>query len=79
MTRASGENSGIAAAPMTVIVDVLLLLVAFGSGFTEETVAVLERGPGAEGRVICSAIDTVAPLAIVPTLHVTVGEPLHDP
>ena len=64
---------------MTMIADVLLLLTAFASGFADETVAVLETGPGVEGSVICSAIDTVAPLAIVPTLHVTVVVPLQVP
>ena len=75
----SGDNAGIDNAGTTVTVAVLVSFAAFASGFADVTVAVFETGPGVDGSVTTSEIVALAPLAIVPRLHVTVDVPLHDP
>jgi len=79
ISRKNGEIAGIAAAPITVMFDVLLLFAGFVSGLDDVTDAVLDSGPAAEGRVSTSEMVAVAPLAIVPRVHVTVDVPLHEP
>src|SRR6185295_5688353 len=63
----------------TVIVDVLELLPAFGSGLVVDTTAVFTTGPGVDGSVTVSAIDAEPALAIVPSEQVTVVVPLQLP
>ena len=74
-----GENVGVEAAGSTVIDDVLLLFVAFGSVVDDETDAVFESGPDVEGNVRRSAIVADDPFAIAPRLQVIIDEPLHIP
>src|SRR5258708_23279264 len=74
-----GEIAGMFEAGTTVIVDVLELLPAFGSGLVVITLAVFVTGPGVDGSVTVSAIDAEPALAIVPSEQVTVVVPLQLP
>jgi hypothetical protein len=77
--KAMGCNAGMAAAGITVIVDVLLSFNEFVSGSDIVTVAVLETIPGAGGRVSTSEIVAEPELPIVPNEQVTVEVPLQLP
>jgi hypothetical protein len=61
-----------------VVVAVAVLLVRFGSGVADVTVALLVSVPVAVA-VTTRVIVAVAALFIVPRAHVTVVVPLHDP
>ena len=74
-----GDSVGISAAGITVRVAVALLFVAFVSGVDEATDAVFETEPAVAGSVTTSEIVAAAPLAIVPSAHVTVDVPLQLP
>ena len=71
--------AGMFEAGMTVIVDVLELFAGFGSGLVVATEAVLDIGPGVEGRVRLREMVADPALARVPSVHVTVVVPLQLP
>ena len=73
--RTSGDAAGIAATGITATVEVARSLAGFVSGLKVETVAVLERSPGVEGRVTTNDTVADAPLAMVPRAQVTVAVP----
>ena len=68
-----------AAAGITVMLDVLLLFAGFVSGFELLTDAVFDTEPGVDGSVTTSEIVAEPPLPIVPSAQVTVDEPLQFP
>src|ERR1700741_5146967 len=77
--RTNGESVGIAAAGVTVTVEVALLFAGFVSVFAEMRAAVFDTTPGVEGSVTTSEIDPAPPLAIVPSEQVTVVVPVQLP
>jgi hypothetical protein len=74
-----GEIAGIVATGTTVMLDVLELFPAPGSGLVVDTTAVFASGPGADGSVTVSAIDAEPRFAMEPSEQVMVVVPLQLP